>query len=204
VCFGALNYAVLSIYLVAMVGVGVLLAGRQRTTTDYFLAGRNMPWLAVTLSIFASLVSAVSYVGVPGLVYTDSIALLAGIFMLPVVAPVVILWFCPLYRRLNVTTSYEYIYHRFGQNARYAVSGLFILGRLGWLGTVIFAPALALSTVTSLDLRLSLVIMGGVGTLYTVLGGLAAVIWTDVVQFFVLAFGAPAVPRLAICGWPRS
>ncbi|MBI4556143.1 MAG: sodium:solute symporter [Candidatus Hydrogenedentes bacterium] len=188
--FGLLNYTVLSVYLVAMIAMGIVTAGSQKTTTDYFLAGRRMPWLAVAMSVFATITSAVSYLGVPGLAYSENVSFLVGILMMPVVAPFIITLFLPFYRKLNVTTSYEYIYRRFGTAARYTVSGLFILARLGWLGTVIYAPALALSVVTGMPVWLAILLMGMLATAYTVLGGLAAVIWTDVAQFLVLSVGA--------------
>lgn len=190
VSFGALNTVVLILYLVSVVGVGLFFAGRQKTAEDFFLAGRNMPWLAVAVSVFASITSAVSYMGVPGLAFRENISFLAGICMMPLAAPVIIRVFLPFYQRLRVTTSYDYIHQRFGAGARVLAAGLFFLTRLGWLGTVIYAPALALSVVTGMDIRHAILIMGGLGTLYTVLGGLAAVIWTDVIQFVILSGGA--------------
>jgi len=191
--FGVLNYAVLGIYLAAVVAIGLLFAGRQKTTTDYFLAGRNVPWFIVAMSVFATITSAVTYMGVPGVVYAENLSIFVGILMMPVVAPFIILLFLPFYQRLNVTTSYEYILRRFGPNARYCVSGLFIMARLGWLGTVIYAPALALSVVTGMPIWVAILLMGLLATAYTALGGLAAVIWTDAAQFMILVGGAVLV-----------
>ena len=190
VTFGALNYAVLGLYLAAVVAIGLLFAGKQKTTTDYFLAGRNVPWFIVAMSVFATITSAVTYMGVPGVVYAENLSIFVGILMMPVVAPFIILLFLPFYQRLNVTTSYEYILRRFGPNARYCVSGLFVMARLGWLGTVIYAPALALSVVTGLPIWVAILLMGLLATAYTALGGLAAVIWTDAAQFMILVGGA--------------
>jgi len=149
-----------------------------------------MPWLVVALSMFASLTSAISYMGVPGTVYHENTSLLFGFIISPIVAPVLVFLFYPFYRRLQVTTSYEYIGRRFGPAGRYAASVLFLLARIGWLGTVIFAPALALSAATGLHLTLSILLMGVLATTYTVLGGLTAVLWTDVAQFIILTGGA--------------
>jgi SSS family transporter len=202
VSFGIVNYSVLFLYLAGMVYIGVRLSGKQKTTKDYFLAGRDMPWLAVGMSIFASITSAITYMGVPGLVYEENISFYVGMLMMPVAAPFIIYLFLPFYRDLEVTTSYEYILRRFGRPARYTVSGLFLLTRLGWLGTVIYAPALALSVVTGIGIWVSILLMGVVGTVYTVLGGLAAVIWTDVVQFLILAGGAVLVAVTLILNTP--
>ena len=188
--FGALNYAVLVLYLSACIGIGLLAARRQSTATDYFLAGRNMPWLAVGMSIFASVTSAVSYMGFPGTVVKEDLSILVGYFTSPFAAAVILLLFYPLYHRLNVTTSYEYVCRRYGPNARYAVSALFLLARMGWLGVVIYAPALALSEAAGLNLHLSILGIGLLAVSYTVMGGLRAVILTDVVQFLILVTGS--------------
>ncbi len=188
--FSALNYAILFVYMIAMLAIGWRFAGRQRTTEDYFLAGRKMPWIVVAMSMYASLTSAVTYMGLPSTAYQENVSLIIVSIISPLVAPVLIGVFYPFYRRLQVTTSYEYIQRRFGQPARFAVSGLFLLARLGWLGTVIYAPAIALSVATSLPLWLSILLMGLIATAYTVMGGIAADIWTDVVQFVIMIAGA--------------
>lgn len=187
--FSTLNYLVLAAYLAAMLFIGILFAGRQKTTEDFFLAGRRMPWLVVAMSMYASLTSAITFMALPSTAYSENISFIVVSLVSPAVAPVLILLFYPFYQRLRVTTSYEYIDRRFGRSARFAVSALFILARLGWLGTVIYAPALALSVVTSLPMSLCIVLMGLLATIYTTLGGLAADIWTDVVQFVIMIAG---------------
>lgn len=187
--FSTLNYIILALYLAAMIAIGILFAGRQKTTEDFFLAGRRMPWLVVGMSMYASLTSAITFMALPATAYGENISFIVVSFISPVVAPVLILLFYPFYQRLRVTTSYEYIDRRFGRSARFAVSALFILARLGWLGSVIYAPALALSVVTSLPLALCIALMGLLATVYTTLGGLAADIWTDVVQFAIMIAG---------------
>lgn len=188
--FGILNTAILIAYLVGMVTIGLALAGRQKTTEDYFLAGRNMPWLAVGMSMFASLTSATTYMGVPGFAYGQNIAMIFGVAMSLVAAPILARLFYPVYRKHRVTTSYEFILLRYGPWARRAVSALFVLGRLGWLGIVIYAPAKAMSVASGMPLTLAIAAMGLLAVTYTVLGGLSAVIWTDVVQFVILFGGA--------------
>ena len=188
--FSTLNYLILIVYLLAMVGIGAWFAGRQKTTEDFFLGGRKMPWLIVGMSMYASLTSAITFIALPATAYKENISFLVVSLISPLVAPFLLLIFYPFYHRLRVVTSYEYIDHRFGRPARFAVSGLFILARLGWLGTVIYAPALALATVTSIPLGFCIAMMGAMATLYTALGGLAADIWTDVVQFVIMIGGA--------------
>ena len=188
--FNLFDSAIILFYLAAMVWIGFRFAGQQKTPEDFFLAGRRMPWLAVAMSMYASLTSAVTYMGLPGIAYTSNITLIAASIASPLLAPILIFLFYPTYRKLNITTSYEYIGIRFGAPARRTAAALFLLARLGWMATVIYAPAMALSVATGLPLLLSILLMGLFATLYTVLGGLAAVLWTDVAQFITLIAGA--------------
>lgn len=188
--FGTLNYLVLVGYFVVVVGLALSLSGKQENTTTYFLANRRMPWLVVSLSVVASLLSALTYLGVPAVTFQENAALVLGLPGTLVAAPLVICLFFPVYKRLNLTSIYEYVGKRFGRKARYTASFFSILQILGWMGMALYAPALALSIVTGLDLSTSIILMGLVATAYTTLGGMTAVIWTDVVQFTVLAFGA--------------
>ncbi len=188
--FSGLNYCILFVYFGVLFSIGLLLAKKQRSTEDYFLAGRNMPWLFVAMSMLASLTSAVSYMGVPGTSYAENISYIFAAPMALITAPIVIFFFFPLYRKLRITTTYDYILKRFGKEARYIASALFLLQTLGWMGTILYAPALALSVVTGINIWLAIILMGVLTTGYTVLGGLPAVIWTDVIQFLILVGGA--------------
>ena len=188
--FGTLNYFILGLYLVAMLGVGAYFFRKQEDSEMFFLAGRKLPWLAVAMSMYASLTSAVTYLGVPGTAYAENISLVIVCIMSPIVAPFILLIFYPLYHRLRVTTSYEYIQQRFGRAAHRSVAGLFVLARLGWLGTVVYAPSMALSIASGIPLWGCIGMMGLLATVYTALGGLAAVVWTDVIQFIILIGGA--------------
>lgn len=188
--FGLLNTIVLLAYLGVLLAIGVFLAGRQRSSEAFFLADRTLPWLPVAMSMYASVTSASTYLVLPGKAYAENLSMIVACVISPLVAPLLIFVVYPVYRRLRVTTSYEYIGSRFGPVARQVVAVLFVLARLGWLGTVLYAPSLALSVTTGWALHACLLVLGGVATLYTVLGGLAAVVWTDVLQFAILAGGA--------------
>ena len=198
--FGTLNYAVLALYLLGMVGIGLLFARRQEDAEMFFLGGRKLPWLAVAMSMYASLTSAVTYLGLPGTAYSENISLIVVCAMSPLVAPVILVVFYPIYHRMRVTTSYEYIAKRFGPAARLGVAGLFVLARLGWLGTVVYAPAMAMAIVTGIPLWACICAMGLLATAYTALGGLSAVVWTDVAQFAILVGGAVWVAASLVHG----
>ena len=188
--FGLLNTIVLLGYLAVMVGIGLFFSRKQTSTEEFFLAGRRMPWLVVGMSMFASVTSASTYLGVPGMAYGENTAVFFGVLISPIVAPLLIFTFYPVYRKLNVTTCYEFIEVRYGRGARLTVSSLFVLARLAWLGVVIYGPALAMNVATGMNLPLAIILMGVLATAYTVLGGLAAVLWTDAVQFVILVAGA--------------
>lgn len=188
--FGTLNYLVLAVYIAAMMLVGAHFARRQQTAQDFFLGGRTLPWIAVAMSMYASVTSAMTFMGLPGRAYDQNISLIVVCLMSPLIAPILIYLIYPLYRKLRLTTSYEYIALRFGRRARIAVAGLFTLARLSWLGTVIYAPALALHVTTGIPQLLAITIIGLLATAYCVMGGLSAVVWTDVPQFIIMIGGA--------------
>ena len=188
--FGPLNTTILALYLVGMLLIGWIFSRRKQTADQFFLGGRNLSWLAVAMSMYASLTSAVPYIGLPATAYQDNIALIAVSFASLAVAPIILTLFYPFYHRHRVTTSYQFIQQRFGTGAQRSVATLFVLSRLGWLGTVVYAPALALAAATGFSLTSCILLMGLIATLYTALGGLAAVVWTDVLQFLILVGGA--------------
>ena len=188
--FGALNYAVLVAYLAALVVMGVYFSRREKSTDDYFLAGRRIPWWAAGLSIFGTALSAVTFMAIPGRAYATNwvliLASLSPILLVPLVAWVYI----PFFRRLKVTTAYEYLEKRFNAPVRLLGSAQWMLFQFGRMGIVLYLPALALAAVTGMNLYACILIVGVLCTLYTVLGGIEAVIWTDVLQVVVLMGGA--------------
>ncbi|MFL2860671.1 MAG: sodium:solute symporter family transporter [Pontiellaceae bacterium] len=188
--FGLLNTTILILYLFGMLLIGWLFSRHKQNAEQFFLGGRNLPWLAVAMSMYASLTSAVTYIGLPATAYQENIALIAVSFASLAVAPIILKLFYPFYHRHQVTTSYQFIQQRFGPNAQRSVATLFVLSRLGWLGTVVYAPALALAAATGFSLTTCILLMGLIATLYTTLGGMAAVVWTDTLQFLILVGGA--------------
>ena len=188
--FETLDYAVLGLYLALMVAVGIYFARRSTTTDDFFLAGRKIPWWAAGLSVFGTQLSAITFMAIPATSYGSDWRRFVGSVMLLPVMLLVIYCFLPLFRRLDVTTAYEYLEARFSVAVRVLASAIFILFQLGRMGIVLLLPAIALSAVTGMDTYLCIGLMGLLATIYTVLGGISAVIWTDVLQVFVLIGGA--------------
>jgi solute:Na+ symporter, SSS family len=184
-----LDWTVLSVYLAVMLGIGFAVTGRQRSTREYFTASQQIHWLPVALSVIATLFSGIAFVGHPARVYRDDAAMIAYPFSLLLATPVVVYVLLPFYRRLRVTTAYEYLEQRFGLNVRLLGSALFLGKRLLWMSLVAVAPSLALSSVTGLSVVTSILIIGVVSTIYTGMGGARAVIWTDAVQFVIFMVG---------------
>lgn len=184
-----LDYAVVIGYLVGCVVLGSIFARRQKDTSDFFLAGRTMSWFPVAISIVATDFSALSFLGVPAYVFKYNLMLVPGLLVLPLITPLVILLFMTLYYRLNVFTAYEYLELRFHTTVRAAASFVFILMRLFWLAAAIYATSVAISQISGISISAGILIMGLGTSIYTMMGGMKAVIWTDVAQFFVFVTG---------------
>ena len=195
---GWTNWIVLGCYLAVLVGLGIYFAKREKSTEDFFLAGRRIPWWAAGLSIFGTQLSAITYLAMPARAYATDWSLLPLNIGILVIAPLVVYVYIPLFRRLNITTAYEYLEKRFHVSIRIFGSLSFITFQLGRMGIVILLPALALSAVTGANVYLCIVLIGVLSTIYTALGGMEAVIWTDVLQAVVLIGGALAALAITI------
>ncbi|MBN2312180.1 MAG: sodium/solute symporter [Candidatus Hydrogenedentes bacterium] len=185
-----LDYSVMIVYFAALIGMGFYFSKREKTTDDFFLGGRRVPWWAAGISIFGTLLSAITFLAVPATSFSGDWVFYIGYLSVFVVAPVVIFIYLPFFRRTRITTAYEYLEKRFNVAVRLFGSLAFILFQLGRVGIVILLPALALRAATGIDVQLAILCMGVLCTIYTVLGGIEAVIWTDVLQVVVLIGGA--------------
>ena len=188
--FGAWDYACLGAYLLALVGMGIYFSRREKTTEDFFVAGRRIPWWAAGVSIVGTQTSAISFMAIPAKVYATDWVYLWNPLAAGLIAPLVVFVYLPFFRRLNLTTAYEYLERRFHVAVRLFAGAAFVLFHLGRMAIVLFLPAIALSAVTGIDVYACILVMGILCTVYTVLGGIEAVIWTDFLQVIVLIGGA--------------
>lgn len=187
---GTLNLIVIFLYFGVLVVMGWYFSKRQKSSTDYFKASGRIPWWAVGLSIFGTALSAITFMAIPAKAYaTDWSYMLmnAGIIL---VAPLIIFLFIPFYRRLNITTAYEYLEQRFNLATRLICSISYILFQIGRMGVVLLLPAIALNVVTGIDIFLCISLMGVLSLIYTMMGGIEAVVWTDALQVVILLGGA--------------
>jgi SSS family transporter len=200
--FSALDYTAVIIYLLLVGAIGSSFYRRKATAKEFFLGGRSMPWVAAGISIIAADLSAISVMGAPAYAYRNNLELLWMPLAYPLVAPIVILVFVPFYSKLNLYTAYEYLERRFHLSVRLLVSALFQILR-GWhVAVAIYGPALVINFVTGLPIWQCILAMGFFTTFYTTLGGIRAVIWTDVIQFFTVTTGIALIFLTAISQVP--
>ena len=185
-----IDYLILAVYLLGIGAIGVLAHRGQKNTGDFMLAGRSMPWLLVGISIAASFISGISYIGLPAEIRSHGLGFTIYGLAYVLVIPIVLRVFLPFYSGRPITTAYEYLEERFSPGVRKLGSGMFILWRLFWITTVIYVPSLVISTVTGVPLTRAVLVIGILTTAYTAVGGMKAVIWTDFTQFFVMFGGA--------------
>jgi SSS family solute:Na+ symporter len=182
--------AVILVYLAGMVGLGLWLGRRERSDEEYFLAGRKMPWFAVGVSVIASILSSITYLSEPGEIWKSGATHIAGkMLAIPVEMALVFFVCIPFMMRFRFTSAYDYLGLRFGAATRRTGVGLFILLVVLWMGFVVLASARVLSELSGWPLLTIIAAIGLVATSYTMIGGLRAVIWTDVVQVALLIAG---------------
>jgi len=188
--FGMINYVVLISYLLAMVGVGFYFANQNKNTDDYFRGGMQIPWWAAGCSIFATMLSSLTFTGIPSKAFAQDWVYAVGNLMIPVVAIIAIWVALPFYRRLNVTSAYEYLELRFSPLVRRFGSISFTLFHIFRMAVVMSLTGFAIAVATPLTPTQSVLLIGLLSIVYCTLGGIEAVIWTDTIQTFVLLGGA--------------
>lgn len=188
--FAWIDIAILVTYFILVIGIGIYYSNSEKTQRDYFLGGSRIPWWAAGISIFATQLSAITFMAIPAKAFATNWVYFLTNMTIIAVAPIVIAIYLPFFRKLNIITAYEYLEKRFGVAARWTAGVAFILFQLGRMGIVIFLPSLALNAVMDIDIYLCIVLIGGLSTAYTFMGGIEADIWNDMFQAFLLIGGA--------------
>ncbi len=188
--FGWLNWLILFVYLGGMLYLGYFFMKREKSTRDFFKGGGRIPWWAAGMSIFATMLSAITFMAIPAKTFTTDWKYYPMAITILVMAFPVVKYYLPFFRRLNVTTAYEYLEARFNYATRFLASFLFIFFMVARMALVLFLPSLALTTVTGIDIYICIILMGVITIVYCTMGGVEAVIWGDVIQGFVLLGGA--------------
>lgn len=201
---GTVDWIVFGAYLALVFGLSLWSMRGQQDNDDYFLAGRRMNWLAVGVSMFATSFSSISFLGLPQRGAYQNFSFFLTILLIPLlITPILWLFFVPLYARLQVSSGYTYLRLRFGTAVQRIGSLLYCGYALAWMGAMLYAIALTLKSVMGLNTAQYLAVLIGLGifaTVYTAMGGLKAVIWTDVLQAATLGGAVVLVLFLAVDG----
>lgn len=191
---GALNWAVIIIYLLAMLGVGIYFTRRaSRSTDSYFTAEGRIPAWAAGFSIYATTLSAITYMSTPEQAYLTDWSYAAGNLAIFAIVPLLVHFYVPFFRKLNVVTAYDYLEERFNPLMRVLGSLMFVGFHIGRIAVVVYLPTLAISSVTDINPMVIAAVVGVLSVVYTFLGGIEGVIWADVIQGIVLLVGAVVV-----------
>lgn len=190
--FGVLNWSIVAIYLGGMIGVGIFFMKREAagTTEAYFRGGQRIPSWVAGLSIFATMLSALTFMGIPARAYRTDVSWYIGQLSILLIIPIVAACYLPFFRKLDLTSAYEYLERRFSLPCRLFASLSFTAFHLGRIAIVLYLPALALAAVSDIDVITAIVVIGVLCLIYTVIGGIEAVVWTDAIQALVLMAGA--------------
>ncbi len=199
---GTINILVIIGYFAVLAGIGIYFSRRQKSTNDYFKGGGRIPWWAAGLSLFGTALSAITFMAIPSKAYATNWSYVLFNIGILFVAPIIVFVFIPFFRKLNITTAYEYLEIRFNAFVRVICSMAFIIFQVGRMGVVLFLPSIALNVVTGLDIFLCIGIMGVCSILYTMIGGIEAVVWTDAIQVIILLGGAIFAVIYISCSLP--
>ena len=181
-----IDFSIIIIYMLIMLFMGYFLGKGNKNQDDYFLAGRSMPWIPVALSVAATMISANSFIGAPGWAYLSGISPFMVNITVPLAIMMALYTTIPIFYNLKLTSVYEYSEKRLGPISRTVTVLGFLLNSLIQVSSMVYIPALIVSKFTNFDIKSSVVIIVVVAIIYTLLGGIKGVIWTDTIQMLLL------------------
>jgi solute:Na+ symporter, SSS family len=191
--FGILNWSIVGTYVVSTLLMGWYFSKRIKTAENYYLGDRNTPWWAIGLSVVATYIGALTFLGGPAWAYQDGFAVIMIHMNYPIVVFIVISLFLPFFYNSGVASIYEYLERRFGRKSRTLMSAIFLFGNISYSGIMLYTTALVLQFITGMEVVDAILIVAAIALAYTMMGGISAVIWTDVVQTVILLVGAVSV-----------
>jgi SSS family solute:Na+ symporter len=211
--FASIDYLVVIAYLAGVTVFGILISGKQRSASDYFLGGRRIPWWAVLFSVVATETSTLTFISIPAVAYGGNLTFLQITFGYILGRTAVSLVFLPKYFQGDLSTAYQFLGNRFGHSMRTIASTTFMVTRLLADGVRLFASAIPIAIILRLagipasDLNiylLSIFIIAAVTLVYTLLGGIKAVVWMDVVQMGIYVGGAFLAAAIILSRLPEG
>ena len=188
--FGVLNWAILIAYIAGNLVLGFFLSKRVTTAEHYFLGQRTTPWWAIGTSVVATYIGALTFLGGPAWSYVDGFSVIFIHINYPIAIFIVVTVFLPFFYNSGCASIFDYLERRFGLTSRTVMSGVFLFGNIAYSGIMLYTTALVLEFITGIDVVTAILIVAIVAVTYTMLGGISAVIWTDVIQTGVLFTGA--------------
>ncbi len=192
------DLAIVVLYLAAMIGVGIYFSRRNTTTDQFTKASGHIPGWALGISLYATFLSSNTFLGVPGKAFGSNWNSFVFSLSMPLAAWIAARYFVPFYRNTGIISAYTHLEHRFGPWARTYAMLCFVLTQLARMGSIFFGIALTLEALTGIDMRTIMAVSGVCIIIYTMLGGIEAVIWTEVVQGIIKTIGALAVLGIVI------
>lgn len=198
--FGFFDFGILFFYLLSMIGVGVFFSFRNKSSDDFFRGAQRVPWIVAGLSIFATMLSSLTFIAIPAKAFATDWVFFMINMMAVAITPVIIIFFLPFFRKIDATSAYEYLEKRFNTVVKLFASTSFILFQIGRMAIVLYLPAIALSVITPMTEIQCIAIIGILSIIYCTMGGLKAVVWTDSIQSVVLLGGALVSLVLIIAG----
>ena len=196
--FGIFNYVVLFGYLLAMMLVGVYFSKRQKTADDYFRGGGRIPGWAAGVSVFATTLSSITFMSIPAKAFTTDWTFILGQYLVIAILPVVFYFYIPFFRKLKVTSAYEYLEARFDVRSRLFASLSFMMFNIGRIAIITYLTVLALRPFIGIDPIVVVLLISVMCIIYTWMGGIEGVIWTDVIQGLLLS-GSAVLIFIVIC-----
>ncbi len=200
----SVDWVVLIASLVGIVGYGLYKSRGQQTTESYLLGGKSMRWWVIGLSIMATQASAITFIGTTGQGYADGLRFVQFYFGLPIAMVIICAVAAPAFHRSGVYTAYEYLEKKFDSKTRTLASAVFLVQRGLGVGLALYAPAVVMAVILQWSEQSTILIMALIVVVYTVIGGIKAVMWTDVQQMLVMFLGLVAAFMAAVYGMPTD
>ncbi|MBI1321445.1 MAG: sodium/solute symporter [Candidatus Hydrogenedens sp.] len=193
---------IMGVYFVGITWAGVYFAGRTKGTEDYFLGGRSIPAWVIGISMIGTSISSISFLGFPGDAYMTTWLRLLPNLMLPVAVLVAAYFFLPFFRHSPTTSAYEYLEARFGPKTRLYAASAFIIAQIFRIAMILYLLSQLLVVVTGWSTDFCIIVAGVFVAFYTIVGGIEAVIWTDVAQTIIMVLGCALCFAVVIVGLP--
>ncbi len=200
--FGLLNWSIVAAYVVLALLMGAYLSKHVKTAENFYLGDRTIPWWAIGLSVVATYVGSLTFLGGPFWAYTEGFSVIMIHVNYPIVIFIVITVFLPFFYNSGVASIYDYLERRFGSKSRSLMAGIFLFGNIAYSGIMLYTTALVLQFITGIPVIDSILVIAAVVLAYTMMGGISAVIWTDVAQTAILLLGALLVLMTLVWSLP--